>query len=116
MTQMTIEEAQTKVSFPLREPQYQPPGTIFSGAYQLDKNIALVYLGEHSFTLVQGPHIGTVPQEDVTLVPLRGRQATLIQDQESGGLVLIWREDDLQFSIAGSLSMNEILQIAESIE
>jgi hypothetical protein len=113
---LTFDEAQTKVGFPLREPQYVPQGTELWGAYQLDKNIALIYNGEHPFTLVQGPHIGTVPQEDVTLVPLRGRQATLIQDQERDGLVLIWHEDDLQFSIAGSLNLNEILQIAESIE
>ena len=114
--ELDFDEAQTKVGFRLRKPQYVPPGTDFGVAYQLDKNIALIYTGEHPFTLVQGPYIGTVPQEDVTLVPLRGRQATLIQDQERDGLVLIWREDDLQFSIASSLNLNEILQIAESIE
>jgi hypothetical protein len=114
--QLDFNEAQTKVGFRLRRPQYVPPDTSFWGAYQLDKNIALIYNGTHSFTLVQGPHIGSVPQEKHTVVPLRGRQATLIEDQERGGLVLIWREDDLQFSIAGSLELDTLLQIAESIE
>lgn len=112
----SIDVAQTKVGFRLRKPTYEPQGTDFVMAYQLDKNMALIYGGEHSFTLVQGPHIGTIPQENVALIPLRGRQATLIQDRERDGLVLIWREDELQFSISGSLNLNEILQIAESIE
>ncbi len=113
---LTIQEAQTRVGFRLREPRYLPPDTQFFAAYQLDKNMALIYTGAYAFTLVQGPKIGAVPQQDVTLIPLRGRQATLVQQPDYGGIVVTWSEDDLQFSIAGSLNLNEILQIAESLE
>lgn len=113
---LTLEEAQRAVDFRLRLPGYLPADTTFAMAFQLDKNMALVYTGSHSFTLAQGPNIGQTPQENVTLLPLRGVQGTLVQDNSQGGLLLTWREDELQFSIAGSLSLNEILQIAESLK
>jgi hypothetical protein len=113
---LTLQEAQVAVPFPLQTPAYLPPGTQFTVAYQLDKNIALVYTGEYSFTLVQGPGIGQVPQEGATTLLLRGQQATLIPDPEHAGMVLTWREDDLQFSISGSLDQAEIVRLAESLE
>jgi hypothetical protein len=113
---LTIKEAQMEVPFPLRTPTYLPAGTQFAVAYQLDKNVALVYTGERSFTLVQGPGIGQVPQEGATTISLRGQQATLIPDPEHAGMVLTWREDELQFSISGSLEQSEIIRLAESLE
>lgn len=113
---LTLKEAQMEVSFPLRTPTYLPPGTQFAVAYRLDRNVALVYTGEHSFTLVQGPGIGRVPQEGAKTIVLRGRQATLIPDPEHAGMVLTWREDELQFSISGSLEQPEIIRLAESFE
>jgi hypothetical protein len=113
---LTLKEAQMEVPFPLRTPTYLPEGTRFTVAYQLDKNVALVYTGEHSFTLVQGPGIGQVPQEGATTIVLRGQQATLIPDPEHAGMVLTWREDELQFSISGALEQSEIIRLAESLE
>ncbi len=113
---LTLEEAQMAVSFPLRTPTYLPPNTRFAAAYQLDKNMALFYDGQHAFTLVQGPHIGPVPQEGTETLHLRGRQATLVQDEEHNGLLLTWREGDLQFSLAGSLEREEAIRIAESLQ
>jgi hypothetical protein len=112
----TLDQAQMAVPFPLRTPDELPKDTRFSVAYQLDKNIALVYTGEHPFTLVQGPNIGLVPQENVSQVPLRGQQATVIRDEEHDGFVLTWREGGLQFSVAGSLDQEEAVQIAESLD
>ena len=113
---LTLEEAQMAVSFPLRTPTYLPPDTRFAAAYQLDKNMALFYDGRHAFTLVQGPNIGPVPQEGAETVHLRGRQATLVRDREHGGLLLTWREGELQFSLAGSLERDEAIRIAESLQ
>jgi hypothetical protein len=112
---LTLEEAQLAVSFPLRTPTYVPRGTDFSAAYQLDKNMALVYLGERPFTLVQGPFIGVIPEDRATPIVLRGRPAAIIQEEGQEDLVLVWQESDLKFSIAGSLSREEALRIAESL-
>jgi hypothetical protein len=112
---LTMAEAQMAVPFPLRVPADLPAGTEFVAAYRLDKNVALVYAGERSFTLVQGPGIGRVPEEQAALVPLRGQQATMIPDTEGEGWVLTWREEGLQFSVAGTLEQQEIVRIAESL-
>jgi hypothetical protein len=113
---LTMEEAQMVVPFPLQRPGYLPEGTRFVMAYQLDNNVAMVYAGEKPFTLVQGSGIGPVPQERATPVALRGQQALVVADVEREGWVLTWREDGLQFSVAGSLEQSEVIRIAESLE
>jgi hypothetical protein len=113
---LTIEEAQMSVPFPLREPGYLPEGTEFREAYPLGGSIAMEYVGEKPFTLIQGPGISYVPREQATLVALRGQQATAIRDREHGGWELSWREDGLQFSVAGTLEQKEIIRIAESLQ
>lgn len=113
---LTLEEAQIALSFSLRTPSYLPEETLFTVAYQLDKNMAMVYAGEHAFTLVQGPHIGDVPGKGVVPVAVRGREAALIVDEKHAGVVLTWREEGLQFAIAGSLEQDQVIRIAESLE
>ena len=113
---LSLDEAQLAVSFPLRTPSYLPEGTNFAVAYQLDKNLALVYTGKRSFTLMEGPEILEVPQENAKQVSVRGRQATIVPDPQHGGLVLIWQEEGLQFSIAGSMEEGEATRIADSME
>jgi outer membrane lipoprotein-sorting protein len=113
---LTFEEAQMAVSFPLRRPAFLPPDTQFLVAYQIEQNIAMVFEGAHSFTLVQGPNIGSVPTSEATVISLSAQQAMLVRDDKSGGLLLTWREDDLQFSIAGLLDQEELVRIAESLQ
>jgi hypothetical protein len=113
---LTFDEAQMAVGFPLRRPTYTPPETAFVVAFQIDQNIAMVFEGAHSFTLVQGPNIGSVPTSEATMISLSGQQAVLVQDEKSGGLLLTWREGDRQFSIAGLLDQEELVRIAESLD
>ena len=77
---LTLDEAQMAVGFPLRHPTYKPPETTFVVAFQIDQNIAMVFEGAHSFTLVQGPNIGSVPTSEATMISLSGQQAVLVQE------------------------------------
>lgn len=115
---LSLEDAQQKVAFKLRIPNTTllPEGTRFLVAYQLDKNMALVYTGPYPFTLVQGPNIGQVPQVNATPVVLSRARGILIDDPGHNGLLLTWREDNLQFSIAGSLDRATIEMIANSLQ
>jgi|GEM_PF-3773158 len=115
---LTLVEAQTKFGYKLRIPRDDrlPPDTHFGVAYQLDKNMALVYVGAHPFTLVQGPNIGTIPEQNATPVLLARSRGFLIQDPAHNGLVLTWREGELQFSIAGSLDLDMLVAIANGLE
>lgn len=115
---LTLAEAQTKFGYKLRIPRQDtlPPDTYFQVAYQLDKNMALIYAGRYPFTLVQGPNIGRVPEQDAVQVLLTRGRGFLIEDPSHGGLILIWREGELQFSIAGSLDRDTIITIANGLE
>lgn len=114
--QLTFEEARMAAGFRLRAPTFLPSGTVFSAAYQIDESIVLVYEGPQPFTLVQGTSIGALPDDEGTVVGVLGREATLIQDQAHGGLLLTWQEDGLQFSIAGPVEYDDLLRIAASLE
>jgi hypothetical protein len=113
---LSIEEAQMAVSFPLREPTYLPADTERVAIYQIDQSIAMVFGGTHPFTLVQGPSIGSVPETEGTVISLDGQQAMLVRDEKSGGLLLIWQEGELQFSLAGVLDRDELVRIAGSVK
>lgn len=113
---LTLEEAQVSVNFPLCTPTYLPGDTKLTAAYHLDKNVALIYTGQLSFSLVQGRKNLQIPEEQATLVPLRGGQAYVIQDRERDGIVLVWQEDGIQYSIAGALPQDEAVRVAQSLE
>lgn len=115
---LTLAEAQAKFGYKLRIPRQDtlPPDTYFQVAYQLDKNMALIYTGRSPFTLVQGPNIGKIPEQDAVQVLLTRGRGFLIEDPSHGGLILIWREGELQFSIAGSLDRDTIITIANGLE
>jgi len=113
---LTLEEAQLSVSFPLLVPTNLPGDTQLTAAYHLDKNVALIYAGELAFSLVQGRKVLQTPQEQATPIPLRGGQAVVVRDGERGGSVLIWQEDGIQYSIAGALSQEEAVLVAESLD
>ena len=40
----------------------------------------------------------------------------LFHDEQGGGRLLVWREDGIQFSLAGNLEPEELIRIAESLE
>lgn len=116
---LTLQGAQMAASFPLRIPTYPSfednPELVV--AYQIERNIVLVYTGEPAFTLLQGPEIESVPEaEEGVQVSLAGGEAMLFQEERGGGRLLVWREDEIQFSLAGNLEPEELIRIAESLE
>jgi hypothetical protein len=112
----TAREAQTAVNYRVRAPAYTPPSTELDHGYQVDQDVALVYSGEHPFTLLQGPTVRHSVEMVGAEVSLRGHDAVLGRDEAGGRLVLAWSEGDLRFSIAGALSREELIRIAESLE
>jgi hypothetical protein len=112
----TFREAQTVANYRLRQPTHIPPETRLDYGYQIGQDIALVYGGEHPFTLVQGPTVRSAAELVGTEAVVRGRKAVLTRDEASGRLVLTWSDENLRFSLAGALSREELVRIAESLE
>jgi len=115
---LTLDEAKARARFPLLVPAYLPEGVTLVKVFRLGEAIALYYDGFIPFTIVQSrseamaqvPQTG--PEQRVTL---RGTEATLIADEAQGGIFLAWNENGVSVSIAGAISVEEALRVAESL-
>jgi len=115
---LTLDEARARAGFPLLVPAYLPQGVTLTSVFQLDEAIALYYDGFIPFTIVQSRSeaIAQVPQTGPTRkIALRGTEATLITDEAQGGIFLAWAENGVSVSIAGAISVEEALRVAESL-
>jgi len=115
---LTLDEARARAGFPLLVPAYLPQGVTLTDVFQLDEAIAFYYNGFIPFTIVQSRSeaIAQVPQTGpAQKVALRGTEATLIADETQGGIFLAWAENGVSVSIAGAISVEEALKVAESL-
>lgn len=112
---LTLDEARARAGFPLLVPAYLPEGVTLASVFQLGEAIALYYDG---FSIVQSRSeaIAQVPQTGTARkIALRGTEATLIADEAQGGIFLAWSENGVSVSIAGAISVEEALKVAESL-
>jgi hypothetical protein len=115
---LTLDEARAQAGFPLLVPAYLPEGVSLIKVFQLDEAIALYYDGLAPFTIVQSRSkaITQVPQTGTgQKIALRGTEATFIADEAQGGIFLAWSESGVSVSIAGAISVEEALKVAESL-
>jgi outer membrane lipoprotein-sorting protein len=118
-TPITLDEARARAGFPLLLPGYLPEGVTLIDVLAMGEAIILRY--DHSpisFTIIQGSGDDTMPlpvggqQSEVTV---RGQTATLFSDGGSSNL-LTWTENGVVITIAGHISQDEILEVAESLQ
>jgi hypothetical protein len=121
-TPLTLAEAEEQAEFDLLVPSYEPDGTTLIEVLQVSEAFVLRY--DHSttsFTIVQGdlPHMEDDQEQDhsgeTTQVTVRGQTATLVTD-DTGNSLLSWTEDGVNVTIAGHISAEEIVKVAESLE
>lgn len=123
-TPITLDEAQAQADFTLLVPTYLPEdatlidvfvvgvGGAVDGAFVLRYDHATT-----SFTVMQGlsSAVGETPGGPTTKVTVRGQMASLITDC-LGNSFLTWTEDEVVITIAGRISQDEILKVAESLQ
>ena len=115
---LTLDEARAQAGFPLLVPAYLPEGVTLTTVFQLGEAIALYYDGFVPFSIVQSRSeaIAQVPQTGTAQkIALRGTEATLIADEAQGGIFLAWSENGVSISIAGAISVEEVIKVAESL-
>ena len=70
-----------------------------------------------SFTIIQGPELSGPPpvgqSQDITV---RGQSATVITDEAGGNTFLYWIEDGVTVTVAGHISLDDALEVAESLQ
>lgn len=116
---LTLEEAQAEAEF-LLVPDYVPDGATLVEVFKVHDAYVLYY--DHqtdiSFTIVQGPALSLEdrPLGKTSEVTVRGQPGTLISNEVSGNIFLTWEEGEVTITIAGQLSEEEILSVAESLQ
>jgi outer membrane lipoprotein-sorting protein len=118
-THLTLDEAEAQAGFDLLVPSYEPDGVTLIEVLQVGEAFVLRY--DHSttsFTIVQGDlpePMRETPDGESTAVTVRGQTAALVTDG-AGNSFLSWTEDGVAVAIAGHISADEIVKVAESLQ
>jgi outer membrane lipoprotein-sorting protein len=116
---LTLDEARAEAEF-LLVPDYVPGGATLIEVFKVRDSYVLYY--DHqtdiSFTIVQGSAFSAedVPLGKTSEVTVRGQAGTMITNEVSGNILLTWDEGGVAITIAGQLSEDEILSVAESLQ
>jgi outer membrane lipoprotein-sorting protein len=116
---LTLDEAEEQAAFGLLVPSYEPDGATLIEVFRVGDAFILHY--DHSttsFTIVQGDlpqPMQQSPSGEATEVTVRGQTAALVTDG-AGNSFLSWAEDEVSIAIAGHISADEIVKVAESLQ
>jgi outer membrane lipoprotein-sorting protein len=115
---LTLDEARAQADFALLVPTYVPEGVTLIDVLTVDGAFILHY--DHSmtsFSVTQGLSEGVreAPTGQKTEAIVRGQTANLITDG-MGNNFLTWVEEGVTITIAGRISQDEILKVAESLQ
>jgi outer membrane lipoprotein-sorting protein len=116
---LTLDEARQQAGFPLLVPDDVPEGATLIEVFKTGDAIILRY--DHSalvsFAIVQGTGLASPPPLGASQgITVRGQAATAITDEAGGNTFLYWTEDGVTITIAGHLSLDEAIQVAESLQ
>jgi outer membrane lipoprotein-sorting protein len=116
---LTLEEAKAQAESPLLVPNYVPAGATLIEVFRAGDSMVLRYdhSTEISFAIVQGPELtGPPPLGQAQDTTVRGESATVITDEVGGNTFLYWTEDGVTVTIAGHITLDETLKVAESLK
>jgi outer membrane lipoprotein-sorting protein len=123
---LTLDEARQQAGFALLVPEYVPEGTTLIEVFRSGDLFILRY--DHSpaasFTVVQASETAAFPSPELlgfamqgrTDVTVRGHGAEAIVDEVGSNTFLLWTEDGVTLSVAGHISLEEALRVAESLQ
>lgn len=119
---ITLDEAREQFAqqaeLALLVPTYVPEGATLIDVLSVNRAFVLYYdHAETSFTVIQGApsEMREEPSGEATEVTVRGQTGTLITDDQ-GNSFLTWEEEGVTITIAGHISQDQVLQVAESLQ
>lgn len=119
----TIDEARTSVSFVMREPSYLPTGMSLVEARTVGTStIILNYAADGaSLSVVQSNEdVGNDREppagSSVSQVTVGDSPATLISGGDGEGSLLRWEEGGIKYVVAGTISADEAIKVAEGLK
>jgi outer membrane lipoprotein-sorting protein len=116
---LTLVEAVSQAGFHLLIPGYVPQDATLVDIFRVGESYVLRYnhSTQVSFTVIQGPELASPPPlGDLQGLTVRGQSATAISDEAGGNTFLYWTEDGITVTVAGHISLDEALKVAESLK
>lgn len=120
---LTLDEAAASSEFKFLTPTASPPGATLVDILEVRGAIVQRYtLPEGgSFTLAQGvlgenSDEARTPSEGSQSVELRGTTGNMVVSEDGSQVLLTWTEGNLFYSVAGDLTSEQALAIAESLQ
>ncbi len=120
---LTLDEAGESAEFDLLTPSQTPPGATLVDIVEMRGVLVQRYtLPEGgSFTVAQGKAGENsadfrAPSDEGQEVELRGTTGQLFESEDGDQVLLTWIETELFFSVAGDLTAEQALAIADSLE
>ena len=119
---LTMEEAGQSMGFEILTPGALPDGATLVDIVEVRSALVQRYTfpAGGSFTIAQGSfngsHEGDSPSMDSETVEVRGTTGQALLDEEGTKVLLTWIEGEMFISVAGDLTLEQALSIAESLE
>jgi hypothetical protein len=120
---LTLDEATENAEFAFLTPVETPSGATLVDILDVRGTIVLHYTlpAGGSFTIAQGivdknNSQDRKPAPASQTVDVRGGTGQLFESEDGAKVLLTWTEGDLHYSVAGELTAEEALAIAESLE
>lgn len=121
--QLTLEQAQGSAEFDFLIPAQIPDGATLVDLLDVQGTLIQRYTlpDGASFTITQGRADDKSddlfsPSNNGQSVELRETTGTIFEDDDSGKILLTWTDEGLFYTIAGGLTLEQALMIAESLE
>jgi outer membrane lipoprotein-sorting protein len=116
---VSIEEAASSTEFKIMAPTEIPEGATLVDILEIKGAIVQRYtLPEGgSFTIAQGTTVESTPlSTEAESVEVRGVVGSMYVDEDGSRVLLTWEETDLVYLIAGNLTPDQAIIIAESLQ
>jgi outer membrane lipoprotein-sorting protein len=116
---LSMEDAEAAADFDVLEPAELPAGATLLEVVEVRGAIVQRYnlADGGSFTVAQGMAEAAAPPEiDGAEVEVRGVSGTLFSDEDGSRTLLTWQEDGLTFWVAGNLTAEQAVALAESLQ
>ena len=116
---ITLDEAAASADFEILTPDITPEGATLIGVLEVKGMIVQQYtLPEGgSFTIAQGQiDKSEKPTTEEQAVDVRGIEGSLFSSEDGSKVALTWAEGEVIFYVAGNITAEQALEIAESLK
>ncbi len=116
---LTLDEAVASVDFAFLSPDTTPDGATLIDVLNVKGMLVQQYTlpEDGSFTIAQGQvDEAKKPPTEEQAVEVRGVMGSLFASEDGSKVVLSWTEGDVTFYIAGNITAEQALEIAESLK